>query len=171
MPGLFTVIAIVAIGALLWYGLEIVLDEVFPWRALREQYHGRPTVKTKSYQGRTAIVTGANGAFGSRAAKIFAERDIRVLVLVDVRDCSELKAQIEKDALERGSTKPQILVWTLDMMSYDGCRELAKRAQALGHIDHVLMTMGILAFNRRESPEGWETCEFANVVKSIRPRY
>lgn len=152
-------IAATAIVGLLWFAVQLLLAEVFPWKFLREQYHGRPTVRTKSYQGRTALVTGANGAFGSRAARIFAQRGIEVLVLVDVNDCTDLKKSIEDELSASGANKPDIMVWQLDMMTFAGCRELAKRAKSLKSLDHALMIMGILAFKRRESPEGWETCK------------
>ena len=71
--------------AVITYGIPMFLREYFPWQSLYKQRHGRPTVTTKSYQGRTALITGANGAFGSRAAKLFAHRDVETLVLVDVR--------------------------------------------------------------------------------------
>ena len=34
---------------------------------------------------------------------------------------------------------------------------MGKKARELRNLDHVLLTAGILSFNRRESPEGWET--------------
>lgn len=141
------------------WGIPFLLAEYFPWRSLWKQRHGRPTVMTKSYQGRTVLITGANGAFGSRSAKIFAHRDVETLVLVDVRSCEGLKEQIQTELKELGKKIPNILVWEVDMMAFDGCRTLAKKARELQHLDHLLMTMGILAFNRRDSPEGWETCE------------
>lgn len=149
--GLLAVVAV--------WGIPFILAEYFPWRSLYKQRHGRPPVKTKSYQGRTALITGANGAFGSRSAKIFATRDIDTLVLVDVRSCQALKEQIEAELKESNKKIPNILVWEIDMMTFAGCQTLAKKARELKNLDHALMTMGILAFNRRDSPEGWETCE------------
>ena len=78
---------------------------------------------------------------------------------MDVKDCAALKEQIEAELAEAEKSKPTILVWQVDMMSFAGCQELEKKARELKNLDHVLMTMGILSFNRRESPEGWETCE------------
>lgn len=149
-------IAIVA----LTYGVQFLLAEVFPWQMLRAHKTGKPTVTTKSYAGRTALITGANGAYGSRAAKMFAEREVDTLVLVDLMDCTTVKQKIEEEL--EGKKKPKILVWKVDMMSYASCQELAKKVRELKSLDHVLMTAGILAFNRRESPEGWETCECAS---------
>ncbi|KAI5464240.1 hypothetical protein BGZ63DRAFT_421302 [Mariannaea sp. PMI_226] len=141
----------------LTFGIPRFFAEYFPWQSLSKQRTGRPTVTTKSYKGRTALITGANGAFGSRAAKLFAHRDVETLVLVDVRDCGDVKQQIEAELSDLGKTKPNILVWQADLMTFAGCQELANKARELKHLDHVLMTAGILAFNRRESPEGWET--------------
>ena len=149
----------VAVIAVLTFGVPLFFAEYFPWQSLYKQRHGRPVPTTKSYKGRTALITGANGAFGSRAAKIFAHRDVETLVLVDVMDCAGVKSQIEAELTVMNKPKPNILVWQIDMMTFAGCRELGKKARELKALDHVLLTAGILSFNRRESPEGWETCE------------
>ncbi|KPM41174.1 hypothetical protein AK830_g5390 [Neonectria ditissima] len=148
-------VAIFVVG--LTFGIPLFLAEYFPWRSLYDQRHGKPTVRTESYKGRTVLITGANGAFGSRAAKLFAHRDVETLVLVDVKNCGDVKQQIEAELTNAGKPKPNILVWEADLMSFAGCQELGKKAQELKNLDHVLMTAGILAFHRRESPEGWET--------------
>lgn len=159
MPSYWLLIGGAALIALLTFGIPLLLAEYFPWRSLRDQRIGRPIVTTESYAGRTVLITGANGAFGSRAAKIFARRNVGRLVLVDVRDCGGVKAEIEAELEEKKMPKPEILVWQVDLMSFEGCREVGRKAKALGHLDHVLLTAGILSFDRRESPEGWETCE------------
>ena len=151
------VVALLVVG--LSFGIPLLLAEVFPWRSLWNQRHGRPTVTTESYHGRTVLITGANGAFGSRAAKLFAHRHVGTLVLVDVRSCEALKEEIVSELKQEGKPVPAILVWQVDMMDFKGCQILAEKAKTLKHLDHVLMIMGILSFNRRESPEGWETCE------------
>jgi NADP-dependent 3-hydroxy acid dehydrogenase YdfG len=157
-----------AVIAFFTFGIPLFLAEYFPWRSLYNQRHGRPTVTTESYKGRTVLITGANGAFGSRAAKIFALRDVETLVLLDVKDCGGVKEDIEAELTKMKKPKPNILVWQVDMMSYASCLEFGKKArQQLKNLDHVLMTAGILSFNRRESPEGWETCEFSFSLKAL----
>lgn len=152
------IVAVVIVA--LTVGIPRLLAEWFPYEKLLAHRRGRPTLNTESYKGRTALITGANGAFGSRAAALFASRDVETLVLVDVRDCSAVKQSIEDEAAKQGKAKPNVLVWQADMMTFAGCQEVAKKARELKHLDHALMTMGILAFKRKESPEGWETCEF-----------
>lgn len=159
MASYWTLVAVAVTIAIVTFGIPLLLAEVFPWRSLWNQRHGRPTVRTESYKGRTALITGANGAFGSRAAKIFAHRNIDTLILVDVKDCAGVKEQIEKELMEKNKQKPKILVWQVDMMTFAGCQTLGKKARELKSLDHVLLTAGILSFNRRESPEGWETCK------------
>jgi NAD(P)-dependent dehydrogenase (short-subunit alcohol dehydrogenase family) len=158
--------AVVVVG--LTFGIPLFLAEYFPWRSLYQQRHGRPVPTTESYAGRTALITGANGAFGSRAAKMFALRGVATLVLADVRDCGDVKRAIEAELAAAGrAERPTILVWQIDMMTYAGCRELARRARAeLQHLDHALMTAGILAFERRLSPEGWETSVQVNFLST-----
>lgn len=151
-------VGLAGLVGLVFWGIPLFLAEYFPWRYLQRQRLGRPVVTTKSYAGRTALITGANGAFGSRAAKLFAERDIDTLVLVDLNDCDGVKKEIEKARRDAGKPVPKILVWQIDMMSYSGAESLAEKARDLPHIDHVLLTAGILAFKTRKSPEGWESC-------------
>lgn len=160
----YIVLAIAIVG--LSYGIPLLLDEVFPWKSLYKQRHGRPVPTTKSYKGRTALITGANGAFGSRASKIFAHREVETLVLVDVRDCGGLKKEIEDELSTEGKPKPNILVWQVDLMTFAGCQALAEKAKSLKTLDHVLMTAGILSFNRKESPEGWETSIQVNYLSN-----
>lgn len=157
--GLYAVVCGAILIAGLTFGIPLFLAEYFPWQSLWKQRNGRPTVRTSSYKGRTVLITGANGAFGSRAAKLFAERDVETLVLVDVKDCGDVKQKIETELTDMGKARPNILVWQADLMTFAGCKELAQKARELENLDHVLMTAGILAFHRRESPEGWETCK------------
>lgn len=164
--GYTTIAVITALIAAVSFGIPWLLAEVFPVQSLLKQRNGRPTVTTKSYKGRTALITGANGAFGSRAAKLFAERDVETLVLVDVRDCTAVKEQIEAEAAANGRAKPNILLWQIDMMTFAGCQVLAKKAKELKNLDHVLLTAGILSFDRRESPEGWETSIQVNFLSN-----
>lgn len=162
-----SLIAVAILTVISVWGIPFLLAEYFPWRSLWNQRNGKPKVTTKSYQGRTALITGANGAFGSRSAKIFAHRDVETLVLVDVRSCEGLKEQIQSELKELNKSAPNILVWEIDMMTFSGCQTLAKKARELKNLDHALMTMGILAFNRRDSPEGWETCKSPSFINPI----
>ncbi|KAK3985406.1 hypothetical protein QBC44DRAFT_335117, partial [Cladorrhinum sp. PSN332] len=156
-----------AVIALVTFGIPWVIREYFPYELLRKQYYGKPTVNTKSYKGRTVMITGANGAFGSRASKLVAHRDVETLVLVDVMDLKGLKGEIEAELKKEGKAVPKILMWQIDMMTFKGCQEVGRKAKAeLENLDHVLLTAGILSFKRRESPEGWETSVQVNFLST-----
>ena len=129
-------VAIAVTVVVISWGVPMILAEVFPYHMLRAHRTGKPTVTTKSYAGRTVLITGANGAFGSRAAKMFAHRDVETLVLVDLLDCTGVKKQIEEELYEMKKPKPKILVWQVDMMSYTSCQELAKKTRELQNLDH-----------------------------------
>jgi len=159
MANTSTLVAIAIVIVLATYVVPLLLSEYFPVQSLWKQRNGKPVVQTESYQGRTFLITGANGAFGSRAAKLVAQRDVETLVLVDLNDCNRVKDEIQAELKEANKPMPNILVWQIDMMSYAGCQELGRKARELKNLDHALMTAGILAFARRESPEGWETCK------------
>lgn len=163
----WVILAVTALVIGISVAIPWILSEVFPYQMLQAHKTGRPTVVTESYAGRTVLITGANGAFGSRAAKMIAHRDVETLVLIDLLDCAGVKAQIEAELEEEKKKKPEILVWKVDMMSYASCQELAKKVRQLKTLDHALMTAGILAFNRRESPEGWETCKYSVQCHSL----
>ena len=75
---LVAVVAVVAVAIVA--GGRYVLAEVFPYWMLKAQKHSRPRLVTESYAGRTVLITGAHGAFGSRAAKMFKHADTLVLV-------------------------------------------------------------------------------------------
>ncbi|KAK1753022.1 short chain dehydrogenase reductase [Echria macrotheca] len=156
------------IGTLAFVGIPWVLNEFFPYWLIRAQRDGRPTITTSSYAGRTALITGANGAYGSRAAKLFARHGVDTLVLVDVRDCAAVRDEIHAELDAAGKKRPsRILVWQIDMMSFAGCVKLSQLVREnLKTLDHVLLTAGILAFNRRESPEGWETSLQVNFLST-----
>src|SRR5271170_4395124 len=79
------------------FGVPLLLSEVFPWKNLLKQRNAKLTVTPKSFRGKTVLITGANGAFGSRAAKIFASLDVETLILADVKDCEAVKQQIEAE--------------------------------------------------------------------------
>jgi hypothetical protein len=140
--------------------LRLVLAEVFPWWMLRKQKNAKLSPPAKSFKGKTILITGANGAFGSRAAKMIANLGVDTLILADVRDCTGVKQQIEAETT--ATNKPDIQVWQVDMMSYQSCQEFAKKARELKSLDGVLLVAGILSFKRQESPEGWETSQYPN---------
>jgi len=140
------------------FALRYLVTEIFPWRMLRKQKNARLATPSKSFTGKTILITGANGAFGSRAAKMIADLGVEKLILADVMDCTALKEKIEAETT--ATNKPDIQAWHVDMMSYESCQEFAKRARALKTLDGVLLVAGILSFKRKESPMGWETCEY-----------
>ncbi|KAK3322626.1 hypothetical protein B0H66DRAFT_515237 [Apodospora peruviana] len=157
----------VGVMGILTFAVPMLLAEVFPWKLIRRQHFGRPTMTTK-YKGRTVLITGANGTYGSRAAKLFAHGDVETLVLVDLRDCATVKEEIETELHESGKTvMPNIVIWQADLMTFAGCQEVGKKArEQLKALDHVLLTAGILAFDCRQSPEGWESTIQVNFLST-----
>ncbi|OQO05735.1 hypothetical protein B0A48_09829 [Cryoendolithus antarcticus] len=155
-------VAVVAVAIVA--SIRYALAEVFPYWILKGQKHSRPHVVTESYAGKTILITGAHGAFGSRAAKMFKNAD--TLVLIDLLDCTALKEEIEAECDAASTKRPNVLVWTVNMMSYASCAELGRKIKTLKSLDHALLTAGILSFSRRESPEGWETSMQVNYLSS-----
>jgi hypothetical protein len=137
--------------------LPTFIADVFPYWLLTKQKNAQLAPVTKSFAGKTILITGANGAFGSRVARMIAELGVARLVLADVRDCGGVKADIEERLTKEGKKKPEILVWQVDMMDYESCKQFAEKAKGLKTLDGVLLAAGILSFKRKESPAGWET--------------
>ncbi len=156
------IIAVTLTVTIVSLALPFILSEVFPWRNLYRQRNAKLANPTKSFKGKTVLITGANGAFGSRVARIIADLDVDTIILADVKDCAAVRQQIEAETTS--TKKPNILVWQVDMMSYQSCQAFAKRAQELKSLDSVLLAAGILSFNRQESPEGWETCQYQTQI-------
>lgn len=73
-------VAVAIVIALLTYGGQQLYSQAFPFHLLTAHKHSRPQVLTKSFEGRTVLVTGAHGAYGSRAAKLFKDADTLILV-------------------------------------------------------------------------------------------
>lgn len=77
-------IAIMAVVVAI-YARQLYLA-VFPFHLLTAHKYSAPRVITKTFQGRTVLVTGAHGAYGSRAAKLFKDADTLILVCSAVDD-------------------------------------------------------------------------------------
>lgn len=161
-------VVLIALTTVAAFTIPRLITDVFPWRMLRKQKNANLSPLTKSFKGKTIMITGANGAYGSRAAKIIADLGVERLILADVRDCGGVKQSIEAEITSKNN--PDIQVWHVDMMNYGSCQEFARKARALKSLDGILMAAGILSFKRKESPEGWETSKYQSQTPRIRTK-
>jgi FlaA1/EpsC-like NDP-sugar epimerase len=66
---------------------------------LRKQKNAKLTALTKSFKGKIILITGANGAFGFRAAKKIADFSIERFILINVRDYIKIKWFIKTETI------------------------------------------------------------------------
>ncbi|KAK5165617.1 hypothetical protein LTR04_001200, partial [Oleoguttula sp. CCFEE 6159] len=100
------------------------------FRLLTQKWYP-PADPTSSFAGRTVIITGSNTGLGFEAAVKFATLGAPTLIL-GVRDLS--KGAAAKRAIEArvsASTRCDIRVWHLDLLSYPSIRAFAARAAEL----------------------------------------
>jgi len=66
---------------------------------LRKQKNAKLAAPTKSFEGKTILITGANGAFGFRAAKKIADFSIERFIFINVRDYIKIKWFIKTETI------------------------------------------------------------------------
>lgn len=109
---------------------------------------------SKSLQGKTVLITGANIGLGFETARELATHKPARLIL-GVRDAK--KGGIAKELISKESSDIEIDVWTLDYNSYDSLVAFAKRVASLDHLDYVLLSAGVKMMEYQVSDGGHET--------------
>lgn len=129
--------------------------QVIPFKQIRKQAKAQLPTPTASFKGKTVLITGANGGFGAAAAQIIADHEVDTLILA-CRDIAKGEA-VKKTIEETTKTEPKILVWTLDLTSFESVRKFGKRAATLESLDAVILNAAMFNPKKTMTPEGWET--------------
>lgn len=100
---------------------------------LRRQFSGAPPAVLRDdvdLQGKTAVVTGANGGIGLECCRQLLDLGVSMLIMA-VRD--EKKGEVARETLTaaKSSASQSIEVWKLDYASYDSVVAFARRAEGL----------------------------------------
>jgi NAD(P)-dependent dehydrogenase (short-subunit alcohol dehydrogenase family) len=113
-------------------------------------------------RGRIAIVTGASGGLGLRAAEVLAGRG--ALVIVTSRDPGRGAAALHRVRRAASAAEPQLVA--LDVADLASVRAAAAdiRARTDGHIDLLLNNAGIMAPPLGYSVDGFELQWATNVL-------
>ena len=114
----------------------------------------RPVAATKSLEGRTVLITGANIGLGLEAAReLSLHKPLRLILAV--RDTA--KGEAAKNAILKTSPGVEIEVWPLDYDSYDSIISFGNKAAALDLLDFVLLSAGVKQLKYSVSHTGHET--------------
>ena len=117
--------------------------------------------------GKTAIVTGANGGLGLETARQLL--DLGCKVVLAVRD--ESKGEKARQDLATGRNlapgSDLIEVWKLDLSSYDSIISFAERAKGLKHLDIAILNAGLYKIYESFSSTGYEESIQVNYLSTV----
>ena len=118
-----------------------------------------------SFAGRNVLITGANTGLGFEAAVKSANLGASKVVL-GVRDLE--KGERAKQLIDQRTGKGEhVILWHLDMNSYNSVQRFAARASSdLEHLDVALLNAGVYSVNFKQSPYGWEETFQVNVLST-----
>ncbi|MCJ1251635.1 hypothetical protein MMC30_008870 [Trapelia coarctata] len=123
-----------------------------------------PKYPTKSFSGKTVIVTGSNIGLGCEAARHFARLNATKVILA-VRNLSA--GEKAKQSIEASTNRPGVCeVWKLDLASYDSVKAFATRASQLSRLD-ILLENAAIATPTFSLSEGHERSITVNVISTI----
>ncbi|KAH7305942.1 putative short-chain dehydrogenase/reductase family protein [Stachybotrys elegans] len=114
---------------------------------LRSQLLVKLPVPTKSFAGKTVIVTGSNTGMGLEGARHIARLGAAKVILA-VRNLDKGKAAAESIVKTTGVSKDVVEVWELDLSDYGSVERFAARADAeLARLDVVIENAGMMTQN------------------------
>lgn len=118
-----------------------------------------------SFARRNVLITGANTGLGFEAAVKMASLGASRVVL-GVRDLE--KGERAKELIEqRTGNGKNVLVWHLDMNSYDSIHHFVAQASSdLEYLDVAVLNAGVYSVGFHQSSYGWEETLQVNVLST-----
>jgi NAD(P)-dependent dehydrogenase (short-subunit alcohol dehydrogenase family) len=113
----------------------------------------KPLPSSESFEGKIALITGANIGLGFATACELASHNLSQLIIA-VRD--PLKGEAAKESILKTSPDCKIEVWPVDYDNYESIVNLSKRAEALDQIHYVLLSAGLKKLEYSTSHTGHE---------------
>jgi NAD(P)-dependent dehydrogenase (short-subunit alcohol dehydrogenase family) len=147
----------------------------FGWQLLSQKPLADPT---RSFAGKTVLVTGANSGLGFAAATKFASLRASRLILgvrnleagrAAQRAIQEASAAAAAAATGQngGGSGCEIEVWQLDMASHASVAAFARRArEELDRLDVAVLNAGVYMVAREVSAQGWEQTLQVNALST-----
>jgi NAD(P)-dependent dehydrogenase (short-subunit alcohol dehydrogenase family) len=104
-------------------------------------------------QGKTVLITGADGGIGSETNRGLAKKGATiVMACLDLDDARPVYEDIKR---ESGNESIQLM--QIDLASLDSVREFAKQfSQKYRQLDVLINNAGVFRWNREETKEGFE---------------
>lgn len=109
---------------------------------LYSQLFVTPTYPTTSASGQTIIVTGGNSGLGKEAARHLARLGASKIILAVRSNKAGEEAKRDIETTTRCGSNV-LEVWTLDLLSYESCKNFADRASKLPRLDVLLANAGV----------------------------
>ncbi|KAI4716568.1 NAD(P)-binding protein [Aureobasidium sp. EXF-10727] len=131
---------------------------------LYSQFFITPKYPEQSCKGQVYIVTGANVGLGREAARHLVRLGADKVILA----CRNLeKGEAAVKDIEQSTKRTGVAeVWSLDLSSFEGVKEFAKRVDTLPRIDAIIKNAGISTTNFKVF-EGQESTITVNVISTF----
>lgn len=131
---------------------------------LYSQFLVRPPYPTRSFEGETVLITGANVGLGLEAARhIVRLGAARVIMAVRNVEAGETaKKDIESSTGRSGVCE----VWKLDLASYESVLAFGDRIESIPRLDAAVLNAA-LATNNFALAEGFERTITVNVISTL----
>ncbi|OBT54827.1 hypothetical protein VE04_05704 [Pseudogymnoascus sp. 24MN13] len=114
-----------------------------------------PKQITKTFEGKTVIVTGSNTGVGYETALKYVQLAASIVIL-GVRSLQ--KGEIAKSQIEKSTGRAGVVqVWQLDMANFESIDAFAKRVESLKRVDVAVLNAGLFNRTFKVSETGWES--------------
>jgi len=112
-------------------------------------------------QGKTVLITGADGGIGSETTRGLAKKGATiVMACLDLNDARPVYEDIKR---ESGNEKIELM--QIDLASLGSVREFAKQfSQKYRQLDVLINNAGVFRWNREETEEGFERTMGINLL-------
>ncbi|KAF2162214.1 hypothetical protein M409DRAFT_27221 [Zasmidium cellare ATCC 36951] len=122
-------------------------------------------IPTKSFAGKTVIVTGSNSGMGLEAARHIVRLGAEKTILA-VRSLE--RGQVAAQSIQETThcSKDAIEVWQVDLADYSSIKAFAERANTLRRLDVVVENAGTLTYKYQEI-DGDESCVRINTLGTL----